>query len=234
MNRPQNRRRGVVIGVAALAGLATAALGVVGVAQHAGLTAQQQDIALVNAADDAHNALIAAQVAQDHSLFNNDFASQEAIYWAAESKFQAGHGLDPSKWLFPGDPTDPQDSIYNGAISRFDEAQLVSQAIHQVKLDHLLGVNQTLGAGGYEGEIGNALNSDLSATVPATGALHDDLAALMVPGTQESFSGFSAALTTLHTDLLHTAFSDLLGIFTLHAADAGSAAADVVSTIDLP
>jgi len=217
MQERNNVRRGVALGVVTITGLSAAALGVVGVSEHADLTAHR-DVTLVNAADDAHNALIAAQVAQDHSLFSNDVALQQSVFsWATESANNGGLGLEPGA-LFPGDPADPADSLFNGAFSRFTESNLVSQAMMQVQLDHMLGLNQTLDAGGYETEIANALYSDLSgAGIPDSGALADAINALDIGSAgavdPTSFSAFQDALDTLQSALMQTAWSDLLSMF---------------------
>lgn len=94
-------------------------------------------------------------------------------------------------------------------------------------------MNQTLGTGGYETEIANALYGDLSgAGIPATGSLHDALAALGPDSTiLDSASRFHGALVDLHFALVQTAFTDLLGMFWV---DAGGAAADAASAFDLP
>ncbi|MBS9534510.1 hypothetical protein KIH27_13030 [Mycobacterium sp. M1] len=213
-------------GVAALTGLTAAALGVVGVADHVDADAQQQDVALMTSwvapnpgYDDAHTALIHAQVGQDNSLFNHDVAMQENIYYWVGQQLN----MDPSKVLFSGDATDPQDSIFNGAFSRFTEAQLVSQAMTQVQLDHMLGLNQTLGAGGYETQIADSLYTNLSgAGIPATGGLHDAIEALNIGATgavdPTSFSAFSGALSDLQGALMSSAWSDLLGMFSISDA----------------
>lgn len=219
MKERNNLRRGVALGVATLTGLSAAALGVVGISEHADLTAQR-DVALVSAADDAHNALIDAQVAQDHSLFSNDVALQQSIFfWATEPSANGGLGLD-SSMLFPGSAVDPENSIFNGAFSRFTESNLVSQAMMQVQLDHMLGVNQTLGAGGYETDIANALYADLSgAGIPASGSLFDAVDALNLAGADPvdvtSFSAFQGALTDLQGALMQSAWSDLFGMFSI-------------------
>lgn len=226
MKERNNLRRGVALGVATLTGLSVAALGVVGISEHADLIAQR-DVALVaagdpvpiadyNAADTAHAALVAAQLDQNSSLFSNDVAEQQSIYyWATESSANGGLGLTPGM-LFPGDPNDPADSIFNGAFSRFTESNLVSQAMMQVQLDHMLGVNQTLGAGGYETEIANVLYTDLSgAGIPDTGALHEALAAFAPGGDFTSFSGFVTDLNTLNGALMSSAWSDLFGMFSI-------------------
>lgn len=219
MKERNNLRRGVALGVATLTGLSAAALGVVGISEHADLTAQR-DVALVNAADVAHNALIDAQVLQNSSLFDNDVALQQSIYfWATEPTANGGLGLDPSM-LFPGSAVDPENSIFNGAFSRFTESNLVSQAMMQVQLDHMLGVNQTLDAGGYETEIANVLYADLSgAGIPASGSLFDAVDALNLAGTDPvdvtSFSAFQGALTDLQGALMQSAWSDLFGMFSV-------------------
>jgi hypothetical protein len=215
MDQSRSQRRGAVTGVTAVAGLAVAAFGAIGIAQHNAATAQNLDFTLVNAADVAHTALIDAQVAQDSSLFDNDVALQQSIfYYATEPSANGGLGLDASS-LFPGDPTDQADSIFNGAFSRFTEAGLVGQALQQAQLDHLLGVNQTLGAGGYESAIGNQLYTDLSGTgITPDSTLDTDLTALLAAAGGTSYSDFTSALTTLQGDLVQTGFSDLLGIFT--------------------
>lgn len=221
MKEHNNVRRGFTLGLAAVAGLSVAAFGVVGIAERVDLTAQQQDVALTaNAADAAHEALISAQVGQDHSLFSNDVALQQSIfYWVTEAKANGGLGL-PSSSLFPGSTVDPENSIFNGAFSRFTESQLVSQALQQVQYDHMLGVNQTLGVGGYETEIANALYSDLSgAGIPDKGALFDAVNALDLSATGHvdvtSFSAFQGALNTLDGALMQSAWSDLFGMFSI-------------------
>ncbi|MEO6792596.1 MAG: hypothetical protein ABI253_08425 [Mycobacterium sp.] len=218
MKERNNLRRGVAAGVATLTGLSAVALGVVGISEHADLTAQR-DVTLVAAgtAADAHTDLINAQVAQNSSLFDNDNALQQSIYhWALEPTSNGGLGLANDKLLYPGNPVDPDQSIFNGAFSRFTESNLVSQAMMQVQLDHMLGLNQTLGAGGYETEIANGLYADLSgAGIPATGALHDALAAFEPGGDFTSFSGFVTDLNTLNGALMSSAWSDLLSMFSI-------------------
>ncbi|HEU0191375.1 MAG TPA: hypothetical protein VFR17_08905 [Mycobacterium sp.] len=217
MGRSQNRCRGAAIGVSALAGLGIAALGVVGVTAHDGAAVQQREVSLTAGGvapnpgfNDAHDTLIAAQVAQDHSYFDqNVLGLQESIYYNAVQNGSASS-------LFPGDTSDPQDSLFNGAFTRYFEAQEVTQAIQQAQWDHLLGVNQTLGPGGYETHIAGALYSDISGSgIPATGSLHDAVEALN-PATSsvlESASGFHDALVTLQGDLMQTAVSDWFGMF---------------------
>lgn len=218
MKHHNNIRRGVTLGVVTITGLSAAALGVVGISEHADLVAQQRDVALVNAADDAHEALLNAQVAQNQSLFSNDVAEQQSIYyWATEPSANGGLGLD-SSLLFPGDPTDPQDSIFNGAFSRYNEANLVSQALMQAQLDHMLGVNQSFVAGGYEAQIAESLYTNLSgAGIPDSGALHDAIAAFSStdPSDYTSYSAFVGDLNTLDGALMQSAWSDLLGMFSV-------------------
>lgn len=224
MNKSKNQRRGVVVGVSVLAGAAAVALSVVGITQYEDVTVQQQDVALTageaigtgaidpgayNPADFAHANFLDAQVLQNSSLFDSDNAWQQSIYYNA---------TDPSS-LFPGNtdsPADEANSLFNGAFSRFTEANLVSQAMQQVQLDHMLGVNQTFGVGGYESEIGNALHGDLigAGITPGT-PLAADLAALIDPDTQASFSGFSDALSGLHDTLMQSAFTDLFSMFSI-------------------
>lgn len=249
MDSPQGPGRGFAVGALAFAGLAAAGLGVLGAAHHTDLAVQQQDIALTangvtntfitppvigdvhNPADTAHNDWITSQVNLDHQTFLSDLAHQQSIYYWAEQNNMASS-------LFPGNPADPQDSIYNGAFSRFTEAQLVGQAIQQAQLDHMLGVNQTLGAGGYETDIASILYSDISgAGIPATGSLHDALAAIAPGGDFTSASGFVSDLTALQSALQQSAITDLFGMFSLGgsaAGEAGGAAADAVSGLDLP
>lgn len=249
MDSPHSQRRGVVVGVSAFAGLAVAALGVVGIAQRADGAAQQQDVALTandvtntfitppvlgdvnNPADAAHNDWITSQVNLDHQTFLSDVAQQQSIYyWAAQNNMASS--------LFPGNPADPEDSIYNGAFSRFTEAQLVGQAIQQAQLDHMLGVNQTLGAGGYETDIAQVLYNDLSgAGIPSTGSLHDAVEAIAPGSDFTSASGFVSDLTSLQNALQQSAMSDLFGMFSVGgsaAGESGGAAADAVSGLDLP
>lgn len=215
MGRSQNRRRGAAIGVSALAGLGIAALGVVGVVAHDGTAVQQRDVALTAGGvapnpgfNDAHDTLIAAQVAQDHSYFDqNVLGLQESIYYNAVQNGSASS-------LLPGNPADPQDSLFNGAFTRYFEAQEVSQAIQQAQWDHLLGVNQTLGTGGYETQIGGAIYNDfIGSGIAPDSTLGADLAALQSQSVLESASGFHDALVTLQGDLMQTAVSDWFGMF---------------------
>lgn len=238
MNRPQQRRRGVVIGVSALAGLATAAFGVAGVVRHAGVSAQRQDVALSSASqatrdalaaigydpdhhgaaiqfddyqafDTWHADLITSQVAQNDSLFDQGIALQQSIYhWADQNNFD--------QWLFVDPDADASTNLFNGAFTRFVEAMVVGQAIQQVQWDHLLGVNQTLGEGGYETLIADALYNDLSGTGIADGShLDDALSALNGLTDMSSFDAFHDALVDLHGALLQTAFADLFGMFSV-------------------
>lgn len=216
MKEQNNLRRGIAVGVATLTGLSVAALGVVGFFEHTDLAAQR-DIALVSAADDARESLIAAQVGLDHDQFLNDTSLQQSIYaWALEPTADGGLGLPDAALFFPGDANDPADSLFNGAFSRFTEADLVGQALMQAQLDALLGVNQTLGAGGYETAIGPQLFDDLSgAGIAPDSALAGDLANLIDPETLASVNGFEDALTALHGDLMQAAWSDLFGMFSI-------------------
>lgn len=210
-------RRGVALGVAILTGLSAAAVSVVGISEHADRAAQR-DVTLVSAADDAHTALIGAQVEQNDSLFNQDVALQQSIYsWALEPTTNGGLGLPDDTLLFPGDSADPADSLFNGAFSRFTEADLVGQALMQAQLDHLLGLNQTLGDGGYETAIAASLFDNLSgAGIDPDSALFSDLQ-LLAPDSDilTSASGFQDALGALQGDLMQAAWADLFGMFTL-------------------
>lgn len=215
MKDHNNLRRGVAVGVATLTGLSAAALSVVAISEHADLAAQR-DVALVSAADTAHEAFVDTQVALDHNQFLNDVALQESgYYWATENPGNGGLGLTPGM-LFPGDAADPADSIFNGAFSRFTESNLVGQAIMQAQLDHLLGVNQTLDVGGYETLIGQQLYNDLIGTgIAPDSTLGADLTNLIDADTLASASGFHDALVTLQGDLMQTAWSDLFGMFSI-------------------
>lgn len=214
MNYHNDLRRGVAAGIVAVTGLSVGALAVVGICDHADLVAQR-DILLVGAADGPHQDLIDTQVGLDHQQFLNDVALQQSIYsWALEPTADGGLGLTDSALLFPGDPDDPADSLFNGAFSRFTEADLVGQALMQAQLDHLLGVNQGLGDGGYESAIGQQLFDDLSgAGIGPDTDLGADLANLIDPATVVSASGFQDALMALQADLMQTAWSDLFGMF---------------------
>lgn len=197
MNRPQSPRRGVVTGISALAGLAAAALGVVGVAQHDGVTAQQRDVALTAGAED-----VASQVTADNAFFNSQNALQEQIY----------HSFGSAGFLLaPGDPSDPQDSIYNGAFSRFTDAQLVSMVMQQAQQDHADGANVALGPGGYETALAGVLTTDIGGAAPGS-SIAADLAAVSTAAASGSYSGFESALTALDGALVQNAFSDLLGM----------------------
>lgn len=204
------------MGVATLAGLSVAALGVVGAFEHADLAAQR-DVVLVSAADDAREALVAAQVGLDHNQFLNDTSLQQSIYaWALEPAANGGLGLPDATLLFPGNADDPADSLFNGAFSRFTEADLVGQALMQAQLDDLLGVNQTLDAGGYETAIGQQLFDDLSgAGIAPDSTLAADLTNLIDPDTLASANGFQDALVALQGDLMQTAWSDVFGMFSI-------------------
>lgn len=221
MKEHNNSRRGFALGLAVLTGLSTAAFGVVGTSARADLT-QQRDVALVNAADDAHDALIAGQTAQNTSYFDSQVvALQESIYyWAQQNKF--------ANLLFPGNATDPATSLFNGAFTRFSEAQEISQVISQVQWDHLLGVNQTAGIGGvppgteggspggYEAALAASFYSDFHGSgIDPTSALGQALAAFAPTEDFTSYSGFLSDLGTLQSALLSNAFSDLLGMFSL-------------------
>jgi hypothetical protein len=209
MNGSQNQRRGAVIGVSVFAGLAAAALGVLGVTQHIDASAQQRDFTLTNAADDAHNNLIDAQVALDHDLYDQQIALQQSIYYYAEQN-------DLTILLGIGDATDPSTNLLNGAFTRYSEALVVGQAHEQAFIDHTLGVNQTLGAGGYETSIGNALYSDLSGSgIDPSSQLGQALAQFGPDSDLDltSYSDFTSALSTLQADLYQKAFSDTLGAF---------------------
>lgn len=205
---------GLALGVATVAGLTATALTVVGICEHADLAAQR-DVTLVSAADQAHQDLVDAQVGQDHSQFLNDVALQQSIYsWALQPAGDGGLGLPDDSLLFPGDPADPADSLFNGAFSRFAEADLVGQALMQAQLDHLLGVNQSLDVGGYETAIGQQLFDDLSgAGIAPDSSLAADLTNLIDPDTLAGYSGFQDALTTLQGDLMQTAWADVFGLF---------------------
>ncbi|MEO8815525.1 MAG: hypothetical protein ABI307_08335, partial [Mycobacterium sp.] len=226
MNTSKNQRRGVVVGVSVLAGAAAVALSVVGITQYEDVTVQQ-DVALVNAADLAHEALISAQTSiNDQTFLSNVVAEQQSIYYyATEPTTAGGLGLNASQ-LFPGNTATPADeatSLFNGAFTRFEEANLVSQAGMQAQFDHMVGVNQTEGIGGvapgtdggspggYETAIADSLYGNLSGTgIDPTSALGVDLQAL-APGSDVlmSASGFSDALSTLHDSLMQSAFTDL-------------------------
>lgn len=224
MNQPQKLRRGAVIGVSALAGLTAAALGVLGVNQHVDAADQQRDFTLTSAAD-AHEALVNAQVAQNDSLFQqNVIGLQESIYYYAQQN-------NLGDFLFVGDGSPPETNLFNGAFTRFEEGQVVGQALQQAQLDHFLGVNQTLGESGYESAIGPALVSDISGSgIAPDSTLAMDLEALSEASTAGSYDGFTSALSNLQSDLYQTAFSDLLGIFTLGSdtgTDTGTTAADL-------
>lgn len=227
MDQPRTRRRGTVgtvIGLSALAGLTAATLGVVGIAQHDGVAVQQRDVALTavgdhavdpaayGAAEQAHAALLTAQAAQNTSFFDQQVVGmQESLYYWTQDHASWG-------WLF-SDDSNPF-SLFNGAWTRFSEAQLVSQAIHQVKLDHLLGVNQTFGEGGYESQIADSLYGNISGSgIDPGSTLGDALNQLTDPDVQVSYSGFTDALGDLHGALLHTAWMDVLGIFFGGGAD---------------
>ncbi|HEX7323577.1 MAG TPA: hypothetical protein VF299_11740 [Mycobacterium sp.] len=224
MNAKQNRRRGTVLGVSALAGLGIAALGAVGIASHEGVAAQQRDVALTAGYvppnpefDDAHEALINGQTAQLQSYFDqNVIGLQESYYYFAQA---AG---SPT---FSGDAADPADSVFNGAFTRFFEAQEVSQAIQQAQWDHLLGVNATLGGPDgtdvsnlYESQIANVLNTDIGGSAPST-TIATDLANMMTTAAGVdgvvSASQFSTDLTTLQSDLMQNAVSDFFGMFSV-------------------
>lgn len=205
MNRSPNQLRAAALGLSALVGLTAGAVGAV----RQDDPTVQRDVLLTNAADDAHQALIDAQVAMNSSLFDQQVSFQQSVYyWADQNSL-----LD---WLFVGDGTPASTNLFNGAWSRFTEAMLVGQAIGQVQWDHLLGVNQTLGVGGYEADIAAGLVGDLNSAGIAPGSdLATDLAALLDPATQASFDGFSAALNELQSDLYQVGFSDLLGMFSV-------------------
>lgn len=205
-NRSQGRRRAAVLGLSALVGVATAAFGVDGATQHDGV-AVQRDVALVNAADDAHQALVDSQVTANHAWLTEQQNIQENIYYWGQQ-----NGVN----MFPGDSSDPQDSILNGAISRWTEAALVDWVRRQVQWDHFLGVNQTLGTGGYETALGDGLSQDLSgAGIAGNATLTADVAALTDPSVVVSYSAFHDAITTLESDLYQTMASDLFAGFTL-------------------
>lgn len=210
-------RRGVALGVAILTGLSAAALSVVGISEHADRTAQR-GVTLVSTADAAHNDLILAQAEQNDSLFNQDVALQQSIYsWALEPTTSGGLGLPDDSLLFPGDPADPADSLFNGAFSRFTEADLVGQALMQAQLDDVLGLNQTLGDGGYEAAIAASLYDNLSgAAIDPDSALYADLQ-FLAPDSDifTAAGGFQDALGTLQGDLMQAAWADLFGIFSL-------------------
>lgn len=216
MKERNNLRRGIAVGVATLTGLSSAALGVVGISEHADLIAQR-DVTLVSAADEAHQDLVAAQVGMNHNQFLNDVALQQSTYsWALEPTSNGGLGLPDDSLLFPGDAASPADSLFNGSFSRFTEANLVGQALMQAELDHLLGVNQTLNVGGYEGLIGDGLYADLSAAgIAPDSNLGADLTNLIDPDIQASASGFQDALMAVQGDLTQAAWADLFGMFSI-------------------
>ena len=220
MSRSPHPHRGIITAATVLVGAATTAVGVAGAASTDATAAQQHDIVLTNAADDAHTALIDAQVAQNSSLFDQQIALQQSIYyWAQTPVSNGGLGLgdDVNKWLFVDPDANPlSTNLFNGAFTRFSEAMVVSQAVGQVEWDHLLGLNQTLGAGGYESAIAAGLTADISQSGITPGsALDDALDALSVPATQTSFDGFHDALVDLQSALWSTGFNDLLGMFSL-------------------
>lgn len=216
----QNQRRGVAAGLAVLtAGAATVAFGAVGTVPQADATFMQRDVALVNAADDAHNILLDAQVAQNESFFNQNVVGlQESIYyWVQQPTADGGLGAgdNVNKWLFVDPDSAPNSTnIWNGAFTRWEEAMLVNQAWQQVQWDHLLGVNQSLTAGGYESAIADSLvNNLLGSGIDPTSSLGDAVNHLAETTVQESFSGFSSALVSLQNDLWSAGFSDMLGMF---------------------
>lgn len=210
-------RRRLALGAAILTGLSASALSVVAISEHADRAAQR-DVTLVSAADDAHEDLIAAQVSENESLFSQDVSLQQSIYyWALEPSANGGLGLPDDSLLFPGDPDDPADSLFNGAFSRLVEANLVGQALMQAQLDHLLGLNQTLGAGGYESAIAESLYGNLGgAGIDPDSALYADLQ-LLAPDSDvlTSADAFQDALGTLQGDLMQTAWADLFGMFSI-------------------
>lgn len=216
MKERKNLRRGIAVGVATLTGLSAAALGVVGISEHADLIAQR-DVTLVSAADAAHQDLVAAQVGLNHNQFLDDVALQQSSYsWALEPTSNGGLGLSDDSLLFPGDAANPADSLFSGAFSRFTEADLVGQAPMQAELDHMLGVNQTLNVGGYEGLIGDGLYADLSAAgIAPDPNLGAGLANLIDPDIQASASGFQGALMAVQGDLMQAAWADLFGMFSI-------------------
>jgi hypothetical protein len=235
MNGTQNRRRGNVIVFSAVAGLAAAAVGVLGATQHDPVAAQNRDVALTNAADDAHNNLIDAQVGLDHNLYDEQIALQQSIYYWAEQN-------DLTNLLAIGDATDPSTNLLNGAFTRYSEALVVGQAHEQAVIDHWLGVNQTAGIGGvepgdeggspggYETAIGNALYSDLNGSGIDPDSQLGEALAQFAPDSDldlTSYSDFTSALTTLQLELYQQAFSDTLGAFIPASSDAPETAADL-------
>src|SRR5699024_3714828 len=124
--------------------------------------AQHGDVALTaNSADAAHEALVDAQVDMNHSLFDQQIAFQQSIYYWVDQMTTA----DVNELLFVDPDADPASTnLFNGAFTRYSEALVVSQALRQAQWDHLLGVNQTLGAGGYEQAIADALQTDFFGT----------------------------------------------------------------------
>lgn len=204
-------RRGVALGVATLTGLSAAVAGGVGVADPAAMTAHR-NIALVadptTPVEAAHMALVQAQADQNTSYFDSQVVAlqQSIYYWALQNNFES--------LLFPGNADDPATSLFNGAFTRFSEANEVSQAMMQVQWDHLLGVNQSLGEGGYETAIAASLYDDFAGSgIDPTSALGLALAEFAPDQDFTSFSGFVSDLATLQSALLSTAFSDMLGMF---------------------
>lgn len=216
MNRPQNQRRGVVVGLSALAGLTAAALSIVVVTQHSDAAAQQQDVALTNVYSD----LVDSQAAHDHSLFTTQVINLQESFYNKE---------DGAAWLHAtGSP--PDTSVFNGAWTRFFEGQEVSQALQQAHVDQLLNVNAHLGDTNYQTLIGSALYSDISGSGVQSGTpLDTALAPFQSPG-DLSDAAFHSDLVALHAALLHNVIGDLLGMFSAHAADA---AADTVAALDV-
>lgn len=216
MNQQNNLRGGVAVGFTTLAGLSAAAMGVVGISEHADLVAQR-DVTLVSAADSALQDLVDAQVGLDHDQFLNDVALQQNIYsWALEPMSNGGLGLPDDSLLFPGNADDPADSLFNGSFSRFVEADLVDQALMQAQLDQLLGVNQALDVGGYASLIGQQLFDDLSgAGIPPDSALSADITNLIDPSTLAGAVGFQETLLSVQGDLMQAAWADLFGMFSV-------------------
>lgn len=233
MKEQHNLRRGTALGVATLTALSATVMGVVGASEHADLFAQR-DVALVNAADDAHLALVQAQADQNTSYFDSQVVGlqQSIYYWGQQNDF--------ANLLFPGNPDDPATSLFNGAFTRFSEAAEVSQAMMQVQWDHLLGVNQTAGIGdvppgsdggspgGYETVLAQSFYSDFAGSgIDPDSSLGNALAAFAPGEDFTSYSGFVSDLSTLQSALLSTGFADLLGMFSVGGGDAGDSVADL-------